>query len=437
MVSDQKALIELAMIKDNDKIRKKELTRILVFSELYYPEETSTGYFMTKIAEGLSSDFSVMAVCAQPSYSMRGKRTLVSEFHRGVNIRRYPSTTFNKDKRGLRLLNVFSICFSSFLLAICSIHSSDLILVVTNPPLLPFFIWLACKLRGAKFVLRIDDVYPDILNVAGMLKKSSFIYRILEKLNSYLYKGADHIVVLGRDMCSLVLSKIGKQHDNRVHIVPNWGESDQIYQCLRANNPLLKELHLENKFVVQYAGNMGYPHDIESLVNAVKVLFKNPKIHFLFIGSGVKKGWLEEQIKINSLSNITLLDPRPRADQNNFLNACDIGVSALIKGMSGISVPSRMYNIMAAGKPVVAIGDEDSELGFIIREEKVGWIVPPGEVNSFVNAVLEAESNSDRLAAMGRRARQLVEKEYSREYVVGLYKELFDGMRKGEKGVTG
>ena len=418
-------------MKDGSEIRKKRLTRILVFSELYYPEETSTGYFMTKIAEGLSSDFSITAVCAQPSYSMRGVRVPVRELHKGVYIRRYPSTTFNKDRLALRLLNIFSICFSSFFLAIRSIRSSDLILVVTNPPLLPFIIWLASKLRGAKFVLRIDDVYPDMLNVAGMLDSGSFIYRILEKFNSYLYKHTDHIVVLGRDMFSLVLNRIEKQHHNCVHIIPNWGEIDQIYPCPRENNSLLKELHLENKFVVQYAGNMGYPHDIESLVDAAKFFSQNQKIQFLFIGSGVKRAWLEEQIKINSLNNITLLDSRPRSDQNNFLNACDIAVSALIKGMSGISVPSRMYNIMAAGKPVVAIGDEESELGIIIREEKVGWIAPPGKVSAFVNAILEAESNPDLLVDMGRRARLLVEEKYSREDVVGLYKKLFDSMNKG------
>ena len=419
-------------MKDSRKIRKKKLTRILVFSELYYPEETSTGYFMTKIAEGLSLDSSVMAVCAQPSYSMRGKRAPVRELHKGVSIRRYPSTTFNKNRLALRLLNIFSICFSSFLLAIRSIRSSDLILVVTNPPLLPFIIWLASKLRGAKFVLRIDDVYPDMLNVAGLLERGSFIYRIFEKLNLYLYKGADHIIVLGRDMCSFVLNKVGKQHHNRVHIIPNWGEIDHIFPCPRESNSLLKELHLENKFVVQYAGNMGYPHDIESLVDAAKVLSKNPKIHFLFIGSGVKRGWLERQIKVYSLNNITLLNPRPRSDQNKFLNACDVAVSALVKGMLGISVPSRMYNIMAAGKPLVAIGGEDSELGFIIREEKIGWIASPGKVNSFVNAVLEAESNSDRLAAMGRRARQLVEEKYLKEHVISLYKRLFDRMNEYE-----
>ncbi len=417
-------------MKGSSKIRKKKLTRILVFSELYYPEETSTGYFMTKIAEGLSSDFSVMAICAQPSYSMRGERVPVREMYKGVNIKRYPSTTFDKDRLVLRLLNIFSICFSSFFSAIRSIRSSDLILVVTNPPPLPFIIWLASKLRGAKFVLRIDDVYPDMLNVAGMLDRRGGVYRTLEKLNLYLYQSAGHIVVLGRDMHSLVLNKIGNQHDNRVHIIPNWGEIDQIHPCLRENNSLLKELHLEDKFVVQYAGNMGYPHDIESLVETAKVLSKNSKIHFLFIGSGVKRGWLEEQIKINSLNNITLLDPRLRSDQNNFLNACDVAVSALVKGMSGISVPSRMYNIMAAGKPVVAIGDEDSELGFIIREERVGWIAPPGKVNAFVNAVLEAESNSEQLADMGKRARLLVEKEYSSEHVVSLYKKLFDKMNE-------
>jgi len=416
-------------MKGGNRATEKELQRILVFSELYYPEETSTGYFMTKIAEGLSAYFSVMAVCAQPSYSKRGTRAPVKEIHKGVYIRRYPSTAFNKDRLVLRLLNIFSICISSFFLAVRSIRGSDLILVVTNPPLLPFIIWLASTFRGAKFVLRIDDVYPDMLNAAGMLGRNGVFYRALEKLNLYLYQNADHIVVLGRDMHSLVLNKIGDHQHNQVHIIPNWGEIDQIYPCPRENHPLLRDLQIEDKFVVQYAGNMGYPHDIESLVETAKVLSKKQKIHFLFIGSGVKKGWLEEQVKKYGLNNVTLLDPRPRSDQNNFLNACNIAVSALVRGMSGVSVPSRMYNIMAAGKPVVAIGDKDSELGFVIQEEKVGWIVPAGNVTAFVDAVLEAEDKPERLTAMGKRARLLVEKEYSREHVVGLYKKVFDTLK--------
>lgn len=416
--------------KSSQEIEKKgnKSTRILVFSELYYPEETGTGYFMTKIAEGLSADFSVMAVCAQPTYSMRGTRAPAREMHNGVSIRRYFSTTFNKDRLVLRLVNILSICLSSFFLALRLIRSSDLVLVVTSPPLLPFVILLASKLKGAKFVLRIDDVYPDMLNVAGMLRTGSFTYRVLAKLNLYLYRGAEHLIVLGRDMHSLVLRKLGNQRRDRVHIIPNWAEIDRISPCPREDNSLLKELRLENKFVVQYAGNMGYPHDIESLVGAAKILSKNSKIHFLFIGSGVKREWLEGQIKTCDLSNITLLNPRPRSDQNNFLNAGDIIVSALVKGMWGISVPSRAYNIMAAGKPIIAMGDENSELALIIQEKKVGWIVPPGRVSVFVNAVLEAERNPERLTAMGRRARLLVEKGYSREHVVGLYKSLFDGI---------
>jgi glycosyltransferase involved in cell wall biosynthesis len=407
---------------------KNDLPRILVFSELYYPEETSTGYFMTKIAEGLSPDFSVMAICAQPTYSMRGTRAPAREIHNGVSIRRYHSTTFNKDKLGLRLLNIISIGFSSFFMAIRLIHRSDLVLVVTNPPLLPFVVWLACKIRGAKFVLRIDDVYPDMLNVAGMLKTTSFAYRLLERLTFYLFRAAEHIVVLGRDMRSLVLKKLGNQGHDRVHVIPNWAEIDCISPCRREDNPLLKELRLEGKFVVQYAGNMGYPHDIESLVEAAKVLSENPKIHFLFIGSGAKRKWLAERIKTDDLSNVTLLDPRPRSDQNIFLNAGDVAVSALVKGMLGISVPSRAYNIMAAGKPIISMGDENSELALVIREIELGWVVPPGKVSAFVSAVLEAESNPELVTAMGRRARLLVEKEYSREHVVGLYKSLFDRM---------
>jgi len=422
-------------MKDSTRFRIRQKTRIVVFSELYYPEETSTGYFMTKIAEGLSADFSVMAICSQPSYFMRGRRAPAKELHKGVYIRRYFSTTFNKDRMTLRLLNIVTVCFSSFFLALRTISRSDLTLVVTNPPLLPFIIWLASKLKGAKFALRIDDVYPDMLNVAGMLERGSLIYWILEHLNSFLYRDSDRIIVLGRDMYSLILNKIGIQHHNRVHVIPNWGEINQIYPCSRDNNTLLREFQIEEKFVVQYAGNMGYPHDIESLVEAAKLISKNSKIHFLFIGSGVKRRWLEKEVKRHDLRNVTLLNPRPRSDQNSFLNACDIAVSALVRGMSGVSVPSRMYNIMAAGKPIVAIGDENSELGFVIREEKIGWITPPRDIGALVNVILEAEADPERLKAMGTHARQLVEKKYSRDRIINLYKDLFYDVSKEREGM--
>ncbi len=111
----------------------------------------------------------------------------------------------------------------------------------------------------------------------------------------------------------------------------------------------------------------------------VKQLKSDDKFHFLFIGSGVKRKWLEKEIRENQLTNVTLLEPRPRAEQNIFLNACDVGLVPLIEKMRGVAMPSRTYNILAAGKPVLALTEKGSEVARVIEDERVGWYVPPGK----------------------------------------------------------
>jgi glycosyltransferase involved in cell wall biosynthesis len=144
----------------------------------------------------------------------------------------------------------------------------------------------------------------------------------------------------------------------------------------------------------------------------------------LFIGSGAKRSWLEQTVRKNNLANVTILPNRPRSDQPNFLNACDIAVVSLVPGMTGVSVPSRMYNIMAAGKPIIAVTDDDSELALVVQEEHIGWVAPPGQPDRIVGAIVEARACPQRLTEMGARARLAVETRYSPEKAIKAYQAL-------------
>jgi colanic acid biosynthesis glycosyl transferase WcaI len=175
---------------------------------------------------------------------------------------------------------------------------------------------------------------------------------------------------------------------------------------------------------------MGLPHDIESLFDAMVKLKDFCEVHFLVIGFGYKRTWLESQAQHAGLNNVTFLGNRPRSDQQIFLNACDIALSSFVKGMSGIGVPSRMYNILAAGKPILAIGEPDSEIAFVIGEERVGWLVPPGQPDQIVRIILEARDNPTLLDEMGRRGRLAAEAKYSSTAVIGKYLEMFRGFDK-------
>lgn len=398
-------------------------TKVWIISELYYPEESATGHYMTGIAECLAKDYEVHAICSQPSYLARGVRAPQFEIHQGVRIHRVPSTTFDKDKLPLRFLNVLTLSLSIFVSVLSRVGRRDVVVVVTNPPTLPYFVALASFLRGARMALRVDDVYPNALEAASSVKSSSFVYSLMDRTTRLLYSYASAITVLGRDMQTLVQSKLSKNRE-KVRIITNWSDTEKVRPLLRSANKLRKELKLEDKFVVQCAGNIGRGQGIECLFLAAEKLKERQDIHFLFIGSGAKRDWLINEIRIKHLTNITVLSSRPRSDQIEFLNTCDLGICSLIPGMLGIAVPSRVYNILAAGKPILAVVDPRSEIGMLVREERVGWVVPPMNLDGVVDAVLSAHSNPEALAAMGGRARQVAEETYCQDRVLESYKEL-------------
>lgn len=403
--------------------------RLWVISELYYPETTSTGFILTRLAEGLSKYFSVTVICGQPTYSARGIRAPISEVRNQVHIQRCWGTTLDKDILLFRLTNLITLTFSIFLSALTHIKQGEQALVVTNPPTLPFAIVTACKLKRAKCSLIIHDIYPDLAIAAGKLKVDSLLARIWDRLNARLYQGMEHIFVLGRDMYIKVSERLDN-HKERVRIATNWADCDTITPQPKSQNTLLVELGLQDKFVLQYAGNMGYPNDIVSIIEAAILLKDCRDIHFLFIGSGVKRREIEFAIVKNNLSNVTLLNPRPRNDQSNFLNACDVALVALVNGMKGVSVPSRTYNILAAGKPIIAIVEQGSELAMLIEEKQVGWIVPPHQPEKLVSTILEVKSQSDFLSQISARARQIAESEYSFQNTLKVFLDSLDANEK-------
>ena len=219
--------------------------------------------------------------------------------------------------------------------------------------------------------------------------------------------------------------RLEPQERHRIVVITNWADLDLIRPGSRTDNPLLLEAGLTDKFVVEYAGNMGYPNDMEGLLACAQQLAAHEEIHFLLLGGGAKRAWVKQAISERSLNNVTLLTGRPRTEQQVFLNVCDVSVVSLVRGMVGVSVPSRMYNIMAAGKPIVAVTEDDSELAKVVREERIGWIVPPHDPSRLAAAIEAARSDPVALAAMGQRVRLAVESKYSEQRVLADYHRLF------------
>jgi glycosyltransferase involved in cell wall biosynthesis len=400
-------------------------TCVWLASELYYPEEQATGIFMTKIAEGLAvRGLKVKALCAHPSAG----RVASHEWLNGVEVFRCWSTRFSKNNFPGRVLNIVTSNITMMLAAFRLVGRGDFVLVVTNPPTLPFVIMFVCLVKRAKYIVRVDDVYPDVLHACNVYSKHTYTYRLFDCLVKKLLEGAAAIVVLGRDMRDLIATKINGTRE--VCVIPNWADVDQIQPNPVTGEAFLKDRGLSGKMVLQWAGNMGYPHEVETLLEAMLKLADESEIHWLFIGAGAKRPLLERSVAENQIKNVTFVNVLPRSQQEAFLNGCDIGLSSLVAGMTGISVPSRSYNILCAGKPIIAIGEPDGEISQLLVEKNVGWVFSPGDSDGIVTLVKELLADRSALVGMGKRARAVVEAEYRSSGIIDKYLDLIKSCHK-------
>lgn len=403
------------------------MNNTIIISELYYPEQNATGYFLTGIAEGLvGTEDAVHVLCAQPSYNQRGEKAPKQENRNGVTVRRCWSTTCDPRKTWGRSLNFVTTSLSIGWHALFLIRRGDKVLAVTNPPLLPLLVRLACWLKGAKFVLLVHDVYPDVFVPLGLLKSTHPLYKLMSWLNGKLYASSDHVITLGRDMADLVQDK--SQGRVSVSIIPNWGDVDVIEPTDKASNALLQRLGLEDKFIVHYSGNHGRTHDLLTLIEAAQLLRGQDEIHFLFIGEGSGKAEAVSRAEALGLNNVTFETFVDRSELNTSLNASDLSVVAFKHGMAGISVPSRLYNLMAAGKPILAVVDYNSEVAAVIREANLGVAVPPESPELLAEQILALRNDVERRAQMAENSRKEALSKYSYDAIKQQYRQLFDAL---------
>lgn len=396
-----------------------------VASELYYPEQTSTGHVMTAIAEHLAAGRDVRVLAAQPHYSAAGTTAPRRERRNDVEIIRVRSSHLDKNRILGRVLNAVTVSMALAWRAAWAFQRGDRVLVVTNPPLLPFLILLAARLRGARCTLLVHDVHPDQMVAVGMLRRGSLAVRTAEPLLSAAYARFDAIIAIGRDMADLFHRRLGRSAPP-IHVITNWSDVPDVGAHPRAGSALLRELGWDDHFVVQYAGNFGRPNAVEALLDAAVSLRDDPTIRFLLVGAGAKLPLARRVVAEERLENVRVLDAVPRTRQSELLAACDVSVVPLVPGMLGLGVPSRAYNVMAAGRPMLVLGHPDSELARVVREHDIGWFVPEDRPQELAEVLRGIARDPAAAAERGRRARLLAEQEFRRERVLDRFADVLE-----------
>lgn len=388
--------------------------KLWIFTELFYPEETSTSYILTKIANRLSQKYNVEVVCGEPVYGKNEKTTYFS-VDSSIKISRVKSFKGNKDNTLSRIFRFLTLSISFFLKLIFSVKKNDKVFIVTNPAPFLVLVSLIKRFKKIETTILVHDVFPENTISGGFISsKDSFFYKILIKIFDVSYSNYNNIIVLGRDMKSLFENKLKNFSPlPRIEVIENWADIETILPL--DNSP-------QDKIIFQFAGNLGAIQGLDNLLAVISEV-RNENLLFEFVGSGKMKSKMQRLVEDKKLTNIIFKPPFAREKQNKILNSCDVGIVTLANGMLGLGVPSKSYNILAAGKPILYIGDKNSEIFIMVNEYKLGFCFENNDKEKLINFFnsLDLIEFKNRLKIFTARNREVVVNVFSENKILEKY----------------
>lgn len=389
---------------------------LLIVTQHFYPEVAAIAQLMTDLAVDLAvKGVDVTVLAAVPYYLITPDMRIPSEEeYKGVKINRVYTTKFNLNNVLGRIPNWLSFHF--FVMLKCLfIPKHDVVLTLTIPPYIAFVGMLIRKIKGSKFMFGVQDIYPDVAVELGLIKNKVLI-NLLLRLTVWNYKSADKIIPIGEVMRDEII-RHGIIPD-KIAVIHNWADSEELYPVKKEDNPFIKKLGIERKFIISYSGNFGIVHDFNPVKQAIMDLKDYKDIVFLFIGDGTEKRGLQQFVENNKVKNVLFIPFQPREEILYSLNACDVSLVSMKKGMEGKLVPSKLYGILSVGKPVIGICSGKSEVADIITENRCGMVV---DDNNLSGRILDLYNNKEKREEMGRNSRDAFMKRYDRHIATDKY----------------
>lgn len=366
--------------------------RLWIVTELFPPDETSTSYIMGEIANAMATKYKVGVICGPKIYDKRKKLDINNKFRLNDKIDIYRTESINLDKNTMKGKLLSFLLMSKRMIALVKKHISkdDKVLMVTNPaPMVPLMANLKNKI-GFELNILVHDVFPENTRPAGLKLP---MYNLFKYIFDNAYSKADQLIALGRDMAYILEQKIKKETKNRkprIIIIENWADIENIKP----------KGFPEGKIIIEYAGNIGR---VQGLDIVMEKLPQDVELHIYGTGA------MEEKLKSQRKKNVFFHGPYFRSQQNEVLAACHISLVTLQAGMYGLGVPSKTYNILAAGRPILFLGPKDSEIDLLVREKCIGYSEWP------------QQWDKETLIEMGLRARKLAELEYSKDVILNKF----------------
>ena len=430
---------------DKVPIAKKKL---LIYAHYYMPDTASTAQLLCDMAEGLSDQFDVTVICVVPSYTgtiAAGYK--VQKFYRerqnGVEILRIRVPEFTKSDKKSRIMNILAYFFGA-MRATFMVGMMDYVLSVSQPPILGGLLGVWGKwIKRANYIYAIQDFNPE-QTMAVAYSKNAMLLKLLMWLDKFSCKRADKVIVVGRDMVQTLKARFRGSEMPEYGFINNWIDEQQIHPLPQADEKVQafkRKYGLEDCFVIMYSGNIGLYYDLERIMRLIEELprdLRTPdgkRVAFVFVGAGGLLDVLRQYCDAHNMDTVTFIPYQAKEDLNYSLNAGDVHWCINAKGIKGVSVPSKCYGIMAAGKPVLGVLEANSEARLLIENSDCGICCEPGDYRAIAHQInwFVGQAGALRALEMGRNGRAYLEGHLTKSASIKKYAEALSSL-EGKNG---
>jgi colanic acid biosynthesis glycosyl transferase WcaI len=369
--------------------------KILIVNQFFWPDVAATGQFVSDLTRHLGREHDITVICSGGSYA----KTESTDDPPPAKIIRIPGFSYNRSALG-RLLS-YTTFFLGALWHEFRVPRQDLIVTMTTPPMLAIGGALVKILRGTRHYIWEMDVFPDAFVSLGVFRERALLTRLLGWIENTCRLRADGIMALGPCMRERLIARGIPKH--LVHVAENWADGNMIsFRPLRKSGPIN----------ILYSGNLGLSHDVDTIADVMRHYRDDSRFVFTFIGGGIKRGELERRCKAEKLTNARFLPYAKRENVDEHFAQADIGLVTERPAHIGIVVPSKVYGLLAAGRPVLFIGPRRSTADLLIRRFRCGWQIDPGDRTSVVELLEWLSANRGEIQVRGQRARQAFDRHY-------------------------
>lgn len=402
--------------------------RIVCVNRFFWPDHSATSQLLSDLAFHLTAQrCAVKVITSRQRYDDAIAILAPRECERGVEVVRVWSTRFGRAGLFGRALDYLSFYLSAFVALLFCVRAGDVVLSKTDPPMLGVLAALLARVRRIHRVNWLQDVFPEVAQAAGLRVARGAVGRIVCSVRDWSLRGATN-VVLGERMKSLLQAR----GVSSLVVLPNWADGAAIRPLPVANNPLRVDWDLAGRFVVGYSGNLGRVHDSSAIIDAADRLRNDSSVMFLFIGGGKASDALRRAVSLQGLTNVVFRPYQPRATLAHSLSLPDVHLVSLRAEFEGMVVPSKVYGVMAAGRPCIFIGDEDGEVARMLREGECGRAVPAADGAALAAAIITLRDDPALCQGMGEAARRMFDARFDLPVALARWDQVLAQAARGD-----